>query len=544
MQGLNLVTVRVSLLASDRLSLDSGGGTVRNLIVCCDGTWNTRDQKRHDVPVPTNVVRIYNAVAEADANGNAQLRYYHPGVGAGGSLLERLAGGAFGAGLSRNIMSAYKWLCSSYIPGDRIFMFGFSRGAFTVRSLAGMVGMLGLLDLSDLSEEDAWGRVKKAYEKGYRKKQDRSKWAKDWVFHRDAQGNDAVIVDFLGVWDTVGALGIPDSLALLNIFDPSKKYSFHDLKLGSHVLTARHAVAIDEMRASFTPTLWENVSEHADAREVWFPGVHSNVGGGYVDTGLSDIALEWMMNEAEGAGLGLKQGMAEQLSPDSKGILYDSCKGIYKHMPTCPRSIPAIISKNSGESVHPSALERQAAPPISQAPYRRTILLSPEESMEVDVFAVEPWNDTGLYMEAGRTYRLEASGQWMDLNIKCGPCGANDGKFNVEKLAYIAGTSLGKLQGIFRRISGNKSADFMFTRREDDISWFALVGAVANAGNPGKDGTPARHEIFPVCPGSGKVPVTRITPGESGYLYAFANDAWNFYGNNRGSVQMKITCTG
>lgn len=123
---------------------------MRNLIVCADGTWNTPEQKEHDIPIPTNVVRLYNAVAKKSEGGIKQLKYYHPGVGTDGTWWEKLAGGTVGVGLSKNIRSAYKWLAANYQPGDRIYLFGFSRGAYTVRSLATMISVCGLLDLSGL----------------------------------------------------------------------------------------------------------------------------------------------------------------------------------------------------------------------------------------------------------------------------------------------------------------------------------------------------------------------------------------------------------
>jgi uncharacterized protein (DUF2235 family) len=139
---------------------------MRNLVVCCDGTWNTPDQRHDGVPVPTNVVRLYNAVAEQDGEGNLQLSYYHTGVGTEGSWWQRIAGGSFGEGLGKNIQSAYKWLGVNYLPGDRIFLFGFSRGAYTVRSLGGMIASCGLLDLSQVGHGEVWDRVGTAYTEG------------------------------------------------------------------------------------------------------------------------------------------------------------------------------------------------------------------------------------------------------------------------------------------------------------------------------------------------------------------------------------------
>ena len=200
---------------------------MRNLVVCCDGTWNTPDQEQNGVPVPTNVVRLYNALAEKDAVGSEQLKYYHSGVGTEGHWWDKVAGGSVGSGLGKNIQSAYKWLGCNYQAGDRIFLFGFSRGAYTVRSLGGLVLNCGLLNLVDVPEEEVWTRVEAAYSRGYRKGQNQSKWAGSWPFH--ATPDDAPVpIYFLGVWDTVGALGVPDDLAILNLLDDPAKYSFHD----------------------------------------------------------------------------------------------------------------------------------------------------------------------------------------------------------------------------------------------------------------------------------------------------------------------------
>ena len=256
---------------------------MRNLVVCCDGTWNTPEQRDEGVPVPTNVVRLYNAVAERDAAGEEQLRYYHPGVGSEGNWWERLAGGSAGVGLTRNVLSAYRWLGTTYRDdggGDRLFLYGFSRGAYTVRSLAGMIGQCGLLDLTGLDEREVWKRVERAFKEGYRKRRAAADWAGDWHFHGGGPGTTFPI-HFIGVWDTVGALGIPDDLTLLNLLDDPKKYAFHATDLGDGVVHARHALALDEMRGSFSPTLWTDVAPSRDVKQVWFPGVHADVGGSY-----------------------------------------------------------------------------------------------------------------------------------------------------------------------------------------------------------------------------------------------------------------------
>jgi uncharacterized protein (DUF2235 family) len=293
---------------------------MKHLIVCCDGTWNTPDQEDDGLPAPTNVVRLHRCVSEATAAGVDQRTYYHPGVGTEGGVLGRLTGGMYGRGISQNIQSAYHWLARNYAKGDKIFLFGFSRGAYTVRSLAGMIGRCGLLSLTkSIDAREGWKRVSEIYEGGYRHKQGKA-WSPpaSWKFRIPKKRADAV--HFLGVWDTVGALGVPNDLALLNFFDRPRNWMFHDTELGTGVTTARHAVALDEMRASFTPTMWTN--KHADMKQVWFPGVHSDVGGGYAQTGLADGALRWMIDEAAAAGLDFKSVMVSQIQPNYQGLLF------------------------------------------------------------------------------------------------------------------------------------------------------------------------------------------------------------------------------
>lgn len=504
-----------------------------NLVVCCDGTWNTPEQREEGVPVPTNVVRLYNAVAAQDGAGEGQLRYYHPGVGSEGNWWERLAGGSAGVGLVRNILSAYRWLGTVYRDGgdgDRLFLYGFSRGAYTVRSLAGMIGLCGLLDLSGLDDGQVWRRVERAFDEGYRKRLPASAWAdRGWRFHGGGPGTDFSI-HFIGVWDTVGALGIPDDLGLLNLLDDPKKYAFHATDLGKGVVHARHALALDEVRASFTPTLWTDVAPERDVQQVWFPGVHADVGGGYRETDLSDCALQWMVEESEGLGLCFDPKMVEQIEPRPRGVLHDSRTGLFKMLRSQPRSCPAIGAGN----VSGAAMARHDSPPIDQVPYRPTRVLAPGDEVELAIYAAQPWNETGLYLEAGGVYEFTATGQWVDRTIKCSPDGTTVGRFKVGELAHLAGSLWGQAEELFKRVSKNEQADLRGTKRVEALPWFALVGVVANGGNPKADGTPAAHQTIPIKGGC------THTPARAGYLYCFANDAWHFYGNNHGSVTLTV----
>lgn len=497
---------------------------MKNIIICCDGTWNTPDDKEQGIPVPTNVVQIYNAVAEKDGQDRRQHRYYHPGVGTGGSLLDKVIGGGTGAGLNKNIMSAYRELCEYHEEDDRIFLFGFSRGAYTVRSLVGFVTYVGLLDLSNLSESEGWSRIERVFKMGYRRKsEDRGTWDRlGWKFQSNA--NRQIPIWFLGVWDTVGALGIPDDMALLSLIDNLHDYTFHDTQLSSSVKTARHAVALDELRASFQPTLW--MTNNENAKQVWFPGVHSDVGGGYREAGLSNGALDWMIKEATNCGLAFNSAFLVQIKPDYQDVLHDSCTGAFALLPTQPRSAPEL----SSEDIHPSAKARQSSPPIRQCPYRP----GSTTPISMDIYALSPWNTTGVWLTAGTSYTFTAAGEWMDSSIKCGPAGTDDGNFQLGEVAQMAGTLLGKIEEGFKKLCGNKSADFRFTRRHENMPWFSLVGAIANGGGVDAKGHTEPHETFLI--GSG----CTYTPHKSGYFYAYANDAWNCYGNNRGRVKLNI----
>jgi hypothetical protein len=517
-----------------------------NLIVCCDGTWNTADQRHDGVPIPTNVVRLFNALADKDDNGTEQRKYYHPGVGTEPGWWERAMGGATGAGLDRNIMSGYHWLCRTYQADDRIFLFGFSRGAYTVRSLSGFVVACGLLDLEDLPPETAWARIEHVFRRGYRERRETiADWKKKkekpaWRFHNVA-GTELIPIHMIGVWDTVGALGIPDDLALLNLLDASDEHVFHDTNLSDRVRHARHAVALDEIRASFQPTLWTGA--HKDMKQVWFPGVHCDVGGGYRETGLSDRPLQWMIREAVAQGLKFREDMTDQIHPDPRGVLHDSYTDVFRLLPNQPRSVPRFDSHGGGPlpDLDEFVLERRKCPPISHAPYRLTVpSLAVGESREFTIYAINPWNETGLYLDHGARYRFEAEGEWVDRTIACGPAGTSDGDFQPAEIGHLIGTALGEIESLFKKATKNREANFRFTKRHDRIEgervpWFCLIGAIANGGRADDQGRPGQHETF-------KIGAKReYTAQEGGYFFAYANDAWNFYENNRGSVKLMVT---
>ena len=491
----------------------------RHLIVCCDGTWNDPKNEDEGVLAPTNVFKLFNAVNLTDDN-TQQLTRYQSGVGTEG-LTDRALGGLVGAGLGEDICDCYHWLARKYQPDDKLFLFGFSRGAFTARSLAGMICKFGIVNLAE--QDDYYSIVKRVYHQGYRSGQDLS----DIQFHEESNR-----VHFVGMWDTVGALGIPDDKALLDLLDNPSRYQFHDTTLSDRIEYARHAVAIDEKRGSFAPTLWktDKVRDKDHLKQIWFPGVHSDVGGGYKEHGLSDGALSWMIQESEEAGLTYQTNIVSQIKPNACDILHDSHTGVMKVLITAPRTIPSLAQD---DCFYASVAERRENPPIEQLNYlpERQFENGP---IEFDVYAKQPWNWTGVYLEAGTKYHFSAKGQWMDGTISCGPGGSSDVGFSIKKVGHLLGDFMGSLEQGYKGLTGRESADFVGSKRFEHADWFQLVGAVADGGNPGRDGTHDQLTTFAIGDGC-DFPAT-----QSGYLYCFANDAWKFYGNNRGFVTVTL----
>ena len=279
----------------------------KRLVVCCDGTWNTPDQTSRGQPTPTNVTKIALSVAAVDPTGISQRLYYHPGVGVG--PWDHFRGGAFGVGLSRNVIDAYRFLVDSYEPGDELFFFGFSRGAFTARSVVGLVRNSGIL------RREHADRSNEAYML-YRSRRAHPRGVAATLFRRSYCHEPRI--RFIGVWDTVGALGIPDlGFGLSRLFN--RRWRFHDTTLSSHVDAAFQALAIDERRRPFAPAVWQPQPDATDQvlEQVWFSGVHCDVGGGYPATSLSDVALLWMVEKATDCGLAfIPDAFAGALAPD------------------------------------------------------------------------------------------------------------------------------------------------------------------------------------------------------------------------------------
>lgn len=302
----------------------------KNIVVCCDGTGNEYGENN------TNVVGMYEPVVR----DKGQVTYYDPGVGTFsvfgrilGKKIGILMGMGFGYGITENIEDAYLYLMNRYEPGDKVFLFGFSRGAFTVRALAGMLHKVGLLqkgsnNLIAYASEIYNTRNNHEIAEGFKK-----------TYSHECKPY------FIGVWDTVGSLGL------------WLGREFFDDRLNNDVTYAYHAMAIDEKRKKFPVSLWDEtqLAEGQWVEQVWFVGVHCDVGGSYKERDLSNICLIWMLDKAEQRGLRLKEGWRERLNTNPAGIMHESYCKLWKLWRPVSRKVP------EGAKIHRSVFLRRKA---------------------------------------------------------------------------------------------------------------------------------------------------------------------------------------
>ena len=357
----------------------------KNIIICSDGTGNTTVKNRG-----TNVFKLFEAV---DVNGHRtdphlrrQLAFYDDGVGTQELRWLRVFAGATGYGLSRNVKRLYRELCRVYEPGDRIYLFGFSRGAFTVRTLGGLISDCGILNASDYATEREFRAQTQAAYKAYRRKytallarlipsrgmkadEFRAKFAR-----RDVRGQIVEPrIKLLGVWDTVDAVGLPFRLA--DVWNSVIwRFKFNTTTLSRLVEKGCHALAINDERESFTPVLWDERPGDVTQRveQVWFAGAHSNVGGGYPQQGMSLVALDWMLGKGEEAGLRFNtfaraQFHSEQSFADK---LYNPRSGLGTFYRWKPRNITRLCAAKgiATPQIHVSVVERIVQAPEGYAP--------------------------------------------------------------------------------------------------------------------------------------------------------------------------------
>lgn len=308
---------------------------MKNLVFCSDGTSNTQKDR-------TNVFQVFELLEE----NAGQLKAYDRGVGT--DFRHALRGCAFGVGLHLNILDGFRFLSANYEPGDRIYLFGFSRGAYTVRSLASMVALCGL------APADSSRRVIQKFWKTYTVNRDPEKFA-------GLLGELTPVkapVEAVCVWDTVGSIGKQTRTE-----DVRKKlaHRYHRMTVYPEIHRIYHAVSIDERRTHFYPHLLYGQSESRDSHveEVWFAGVHSDIGGCYShdDPSLGDITLKWMISRVEGE-LFFKDDALQRLDPDHRGKMHNVEGGILFSL-FRKRNRPV----RRGSVLHRSVLERMGKPP-------------------------------------------------------------------------------------------------------------------------------------------------------------------------------------
>jgi len=313
---------------------------MKRIVALIDGTWN-----KEGSGADTNIAKLDSAkkirafIQATAADGTLQHVYYHDGVGSEGDFAQRVLGGVIGLGLKKIIQEVYEYIVTDYASGDELYIFGFSRGAYAARALAGLIGASGIQRKLDANVfEVAWQHYRIAPAV---RKQPQTAGTSERKILTDYNAldakqsfHDARTITCVGVWDTVGSYGIPAGIGLA----PLARYftlvtlGFHDTSFGDHIKVGLHAMAVDEHRRPFVPTFWtipkgEEPTGHVE--QTWFAGAHSNVGGGYADSGLSDQALIWMIARVQ-ALTGLEVDLAAVQSntkPNIGGVVVDYTQG-------------------------------------------------------------------------------------------------------------------------------------------------------------------------------------------------------------------------
>ncbi len=326
----------------------------KNIIVFSDGTGQIGGEG-----ASTNIYKLFNVIEDRTSQ---QISFYHPGIG---SVNRSLIALGSGLGFSKNVLECYNFIFENYQAGDKIFLFGFSRGAATVRSLSGFIHLFGMLPNS---RKDLISQAYKIYKTS--NIQHRREKAKAFIGKHHTMWTK---IEFLGVFDTVAALGLGAKF-INRVLDWTDRFKadYHDFSLSESVVHGRHALSIDEERTAFTPVLWETqILPGQTLKQVWFPGVHTDIGGGYEESGLADCAYKWMLTEAKEKGLRIYDESRVRLSPDPNGYMHRE-KYIFWKLPYFrkPRSWPYGASDKI--TIHRAALSRthgQFNEPVAYEPW-------------------------------------------------------------------------------------------------------------------------------------------------------------------------------
>lgn len=323
---------------------------MKRIITSSDGTWNKPNEKDEGIISPTNVYQLKKLIPFRDESDIVQIPFYDEGVGT--HWYDALPGGVGGAGINQNIKDAYRHIMLHYDEGDEIYLFGFSRGAYTARSVAGWIFNCGILKREN--EE----MIEQSF-KLYRRRDDASHPnAIESINFRKQYCHEQVKIKFIGVWDTVGALGIP--ITVFNKFNRKiLDCQFHDVKLNWQIENAYHAVAIDEHRVPFEVTLWkqtkDGIAVGQKIEQRWFPGVHCDVGGSYAQHALSDCTLRWMIEKARETGLAINDS-SQLIQPNPTGKIHNSMSILYRILGVHNREI--TLNDDSKQVISNEAFQR------------------------------------------------------------------------------------------------------------------------------------------------------------------------------------------
>jgi len=375
----------------------------KRIIVCCDGTW--QDGIVVDARWKyTNVLRLSRAVRHADDRVDPpipQVVFYQSGIGSSNNLYSQIVDGATGASLGEKVEEAYAFIAQNYHPGDEIFLFGFSRGAYTARTVASFIGEIGILNRIDM---DHFADIFVAFQKRGKAEDEDEKKALDamldpWVRDdapgkkRADSGPDGFSIKCVGVFDTVGSVGLPEELTR-HSETMKTLFGFRDKSLGEHIEKAYQALALNERRADFDCAKFEQTEGGRRKKQVlkqcWFTGCHSDIGGGYQEHDLADLTLTWMAaNVGDILALNVEYiaSLPNPVAPWGELPPHNSVVGIFALAKTIQRKIPTETDNVTHESIHPSVLRQKTLVPelaehLAKNPHLVCDLLPLEEELK------------------------------------------------------------------------------------------------------------------------------------------------------------------
>jgi uncharacterized protein (DUF2235 family) len=355
----------------------------KRVIVCCDGTWQdgiiVKDRWKY-----TNILRLARTINHEDNRFNPaipQVVYYQSGIGSENNFYSEYVQGATGANLAEKVEEGYGFISQNFQPGDEIFLFGFSRGAYTARMIASFIGAIGVLDRQDMNHfaEVFINFQKRGKTKDQAEQAELDRKLAPWTSHdspgkkRADSSKDTFSIKCVGVFDTVGSLGLPEELTL-HANKVTTIFGFPDKKLGEHIENAFHALALNETRADFNCAKFEQTEggrrKNQLLKQCWFTGSHSDIGGGWHDHDLADYTLAWMVsNVANMLSLDYKYlvSLPEPCYPWGKQPPHNPRTGIFSFASEVTRQVPASTDDVTHETIHSSVLQQGYILPQLQA---------------------------------------------------------------------------------------------------------------------------------------------------------------------------------